>query len=125
MCDFSSGFVDQHGKPASVRGEFYLASSSMTIFKKREGKERKENYQLHVLARKLPEVHTLELTYHFSQHMSVYSCTCLYFTRKLNFSLLTFLLESSCAIPAGNSNTTNPNVFYTVQRAKGKTELLR
>lgn len=91
--------------------------------RKGEGKQRKENYQLRVLARKLPEVHTLELTYHFSQHVSLFIV--LYLTRKLNFSLLTFLLESSCAIPAGNSNTTSPNVFYTVQRVKGKTELLR
>ena len=59
----------------------------------------------------------------FPAHVSLFIV--LYLTRKLNFSLLMFLLESSCAIPAGNSNTTNPNVFYTVQRVKGKTELLR
>ena len=59
----------------------------------------------------------------FPAHVSLFIV--LYLTRKLNSSLLMFLLESSCAIPAGNSNTTNPNVFYTVQRVKGKTELLR
>lgn len=76
--------------------------------RKGEGKERRENYKLHALARKSPEVHSPEVLYHFPQHVSVYLLS---YTGKLNFSLLMFTLESSHTIPAGNSDTPKPNVF--------------
>ena len=76
--------------------------------RKGEGKERRENYKLHVLARKSPEVHSLEVLYHFPQHVSV--CL-LSYTGKLNFSLVMFILESSHTIPAGNSDTPKPNLL--------------
>lgn len=65
--------------------------------------------------------HSLQVLSPPPAHLSLF--TVLYRAGKLNFSLLTFILESSYTILAGNSDIQKLNLFQVAQRVKEKDEL--